>query len=77
VGVETSRATNPCRINQLEVSHFTKFCNLDHNFCIIIQILKKLVGDENLLNFPFFLCPNYAQRRQRSAPNLAQNIRNM
>jgi hypothetical protein len=30
-----------------------------------------------LLNFPFFLCPNYAQRRQRSAPNLAQNIRNM
>jgi hypothetical protein len=60
VGVERSRATNPCGINQLEVSHFTKFCNLDHNFCIIIQILKKLVGDENLLNFLSFLCPNHA-----------------
>jgi hypothetical protein len=77
VGVEKSCATNPCGINQLEVSRFAKFCILDHNFCIIIQNLKKFIGDENLLNFSSFLCPNHAQRRQGSAPNLAQNIRSM
>jgi hypothetical protein len=43
----------------------------------MIQNLKKVVGDENLLNFSSFFCPNHAQRRQGSAPNLAQNIGSM